>query len=239
MSAGDHHNSAIDAIQALMLAKFRTEPFHNLRMLYDVPHLGLEHGGTCSDKTLSFLAAAKQAGFDASLHSAFIGGQEIHRLTRIRIDDRTYFADMGSGWPSLHLYPTDEATHYRCYGMRFRTELRGSRVLVYHERKGRESLQVEIEVFARPEAAIRKDIARRFMTGVEHPFSNALRFSQVVGDEFLFLRGDTLEFHHESGYREIPGLRRQDAAATIRKYFGRDVSAIVNSATGPDLCGGP
>lgn len=87
-----------------MLEKFTTEPFHNLRLLVGPEKGACLSGGTCSEKTLSFVKSARNSGFDAHLHSAFIGEREIHRLARIVIDGHDFFADIGNGWPAIKLY---------------------------------------------------------------------------------------------------------------------------------------
>ncbi|KMV28378.1 hypothetical protein AB733_24090 [Photobacterium swingsii] len=84
----------VQLAQKILLDKFKQEPFHNLYLLNNVQPSTTAYGGTCSDKTLSYLEAAKVAGFDAHLHSARIGGQDIHRLVRLEIGNQRYFADI-------------------------------------------------------------------------------------------------------------------------------------------------
>jgi len=207
------------AVESLMLEKFRTEPFHNLRLIYGDHAQSSVPGGTCSDKTLSFLASAEREGFDVSLHSGFIGGREIHRLARVVIDGLDYFADIGNGWPALKLYPGHREVSYRFFGMGFRTVLSGPTLAVFHEKNGKESLQLEIDMRGRPERDIRADIEGRFSTGVLYPFSNSLRFSLVVGSQFLFFRGDRLEIYSESGFEAVEGIQDADVPAVLRRYF--------------------
>ena len=212
----------VRAVELLMLEHFRTEPFHNLHLLYGQIEPA-PPGGTCSDKTLSFLAAGKRAGFDVALHSGFIGGREIHRLARVRVGRGVFFADVGNGWPALKLYPADRPSSYRCYGMGFRTEVAPGRVTVFHQKRGREALQLEIEVDARPEAEIRAHIEGRFSSGVVYPFSDSLRFSQVVGSRFMFLRGDRLEIYSDSGFEAVEGIDDARVREVLHDYFGYDV----------------
>jgi len=216
MSGAARGPASVKAVEALMLEKFRTEPFHNLHLLYAEHQLP---GGTCSDKTLSFLSAARQVGFDAALHSGFIGGKEIHRLARVRIDGRDFFADVGGGWPALMLYPADRPISYSCFGMNFRTEISASRLTVFHTRQGKETSQLEIEVHGRPESEIRADIARRFTSGVVYPFSSSVRFSMVVGDRFLFLRGDQLQIYRDDGVEIIHSIEPAEVPRVIRSYL--------------------
>jgi arylamine N-acetyltransferase len=211
---------AIREVEALMLHQFRTEPFHNLHML---PQLALPLpmlGGTCSDKALSFQAAVTKLGVPAFLHSAFIGGQEIHRLVRVEIDGRAYFADVGNGWPSIHLYPSDREISYRCFGMRFRTSLHNERLSVFNHRGGVERHQQDIPLVGRSEREILDDIEHRFVRGITYPFSDGIRFSQVVDDAFLFLRDDRLEIHREgSPPTVIDGLPPDRLEQTLREHF--------------------
>lgn len=229
MNSGDPAAAAVSAVEAIMLEKFRSEPFHNLHLLHGEQSQTVVPGGTCSDKTLSFLRAAEQAGFEVGLHSAYIGGQEIHRLARVHIRDGVFFADVGNGWPSLRLYPADREIAFRCFGMGFRTKIEDERLTVFHERQGRESLQIEVDARVRPERDIRADIERRFSSGVVYPFSNSVRFSLVVGSRFLFLRGDRLQIYENDSFREVGGIERADVPAVLLQYFGFDVGPLLAS----------
>lgn len=218
-------SNSLFGVETLMLHSFRTEPFHNLSLMFD-PALGATvPGGTCSDKTESFVKAAKQAGYMAKLHSAFIGGEEIHRLARVHVGDRAYFADVGNGWPSVRLYPADRPIEYRCFGMTFRTEVTTHTVSVYHDNKGRESMQMEIPVRGRSEAEIRKAIKMRFRSGFTYPFTNSLRFSAIVGKQFLFLRGEQFEIYSDEGLAESRSVASVEVPTIIHDYFGYDLSS--------------
>lgn len=219
-------------VEALMLDHFRKEPFHNLRLIYGPQVAAALPGGTCSDKTLSFVAAAKRSGFDVWLHSGLIGGREIHRLARVRIDARTYFADVGNGWPALKLYPIDEEVMVRCFGMGFRTEISAGRVRVFHAKLAREGLPMEIETRCRPEAEIRAEIERRFTSGIVYPFSSSIRFSMVIGDRFLFLRGPRLEIYSEAGFECMDGIEAHQVPQVIRDYFGFDLQPHIDGNAG-------
>ena len=227
MSGADQTFAAVSAVEALILEQFRTEPFHNLHLIHGQWLQALWPGGTCSDKTLSFVAAGKREGFDVFLHSGYIGGREIHRLARVQIAGRRFFADVGNGWPALKLYPADRETVYHCFGMRFRTEITGRRVNVFLEKKGKESLQLEIDVRGRPESEIRADIEKRFRSGFVYPFSHSLRFSQVVGSRFLFLRGDQLEIYSNSGFECLEGIDDARLPTVLSQYFGYDVQPFL------------
>ena len=49
----------LDGVLDLMEQKFREEPFHTLQMLYGESIGRQVPGGTCSDKTLSFIRGAR------------------------------------------------------------------------------------------------------------------------------------------------------------------------------------
>ena len=222
---------SVTAVEALMLRHFREEPFHNLFMIYERQEKAVP-GGTCSDKTLSFVEDCRQAGFEVALHSGFIKGEEIHRLARLRIDGRDFFADVGNGWPSLHLYPADREVSYHCFGIGFRTEIRDGRVSVFYEKGGDEALQLEIDVRGRPESEIMEDIKNRFNSGIVYPFSDRIRFSRVVGDRFLFLRSDRLEIYSDNGFEVVEGIEEARVPAILKQYFGCEVGSLVRGVPG-------
>ncbi len=212
----------VSDVEALMLEHFRQVPFHNLPLLYGEDLRQLLPGGTCSDMTLRFLRVARRAGIDARLHSGFIRGKEIHRLARIKLDGRSYFADVGNGWPALRLYPADGEVEHHAFGMRFRTQIQDSRVHVFHQRRGQEYLQLEIAVEPRPEEEIYADITRRFSSGVDYPFSRSLRFSRIVGQRFMFLRGDQLEIYSPHGVEVLEGIDAHQVPSVLRDQFQVD-----------------
>jgi len=221
VSDTDRLTASIREVEELVLEKFQTEPFQNLNLIYGPSRRPLP-GGTCSDKTVSFIEAGRQAGFDVSLHTGFIKGKEIHRLARVCIDDQVFFADVGNGWPALNLYPAHKETMYRCFGMRFRTDITGSRIAVFHERQGREFLQLEIDVCGRPKSEICAAIERRFNSGIIYPFSDSVRFSQIIGSRFLFLRGDRLEIYSDDGFECLEGINDAHIPSVLQQYFHFD-----------------
>lgn len=216
----------IELAQQILLNKFEQEPFHNLYLLNNICPITTAYGGTCSDKTLSYLAATKKAGLSAHLHSARIDGQDIHRLVRLEIENKRYFADIGNGWPSIKLYPAVTPVVYECYGMRFRTKIENEVVTVYHSKCGKEKKQMEIDIPEKSESAIRKNIAKRFSSNITYPFSNKLRFSMIVGDNFLFIRGSQLEVYYSNGYEEVSNIDISNIRKVVMAYFGYDIQPI-------------
>ncbi|MFK4753826.1 arylamine N-acetyltransferase [Oceanobacter antarcticus] len=231
MSAPRRATSSLEAAEALLLHHFRTQPFHNLNLLYNNGKpLGLP-GGTCSDKALSYLTDARKLGFDAHLHTAFMGGQEIHRLARLHIDGETYFADVGNGWPAIKLIPASRNIEYSCFGMRYRTEVDGDWVKVFHKRQGKESLQMEIKLQPSREEDILEDIKARYSSGIKYPFSNSVRFSAIVDNSFLFLRGESLQLYGAEHFQVVDGLSAESIPEVLKNHFGHSYPAPVPSAT--------
>ena len=215
--------------QKILLDKFRQEPFHNLYLLNNIKSVVTKYGGTCSDKTLSYLSAVRAAGLDAYLHSARIGGQEIHRLVRLEIDNERYFADIGNGWPSLQLFPASKPVNYECYGMRYRTEIKDQVMKVFHTKHGLEKQQMELDLEEKFESVILQDISQRFNRNIVYPFQKYLRFSMVVDDKFLFIRDRCLEvYKSEQNYSEI--LVDENLEMFIQQHFKYDIRVIMEAA---------
>ena len=212
--------------QQILLDKFIQEPFHNLYLLNNVHPATMAYGGTCSDKALSYLAATKAVGLDSYLHSARIGGQDIHRLVRLEISNQRYFADIGNGWPSIQLIPAETPILYECYGMRFRTTIENGVITVYHRKRNVEKKQMEIDIAAKSETEIYHSIENRFSADIIYPFSSQLRFSMVVGKRFLFIRDTQLEMYSNSGYEEMLNISMSNLQDVIEEYFGYDIKPL-------------
>ena len=214
---------ALDSVISLMKLKFRSEPFHTLSWLYG-DSIGCQvPGGTCSDKTLSFIHEAQKRGFDAKLHTAFIDGKEIHRLARLNIDGQVFFADVGNGWPALYPYPADEPITHTCFGMTFRTEISDKMLSVYRYSEDKEYLQMEIMLESRDEERIRTEIKERFSSNITYPFANRMRFSAIVDDEFRFLRDNTLFIYREKSNVKRISIAEDQWQNTLLEYFKWDV----------------
>lgn len=216
----------INFLEELLLQHFKNEPFHNFFLLYNRNPLEGGFGGTCSDKSLSFLETARSFGFDAYLHTAYIGGKEIHRLIRVLVEGRTFFADVGNGWPSIKLFPADESIEFECFGMKYRTEIAYNRVLIFLTRNGKEILQLEIDPKPRNESDILTSISNRFSSGIKYPFHSEVRFSLVVNDVFLFIRGDKLEIYSDYGFSFETGVNKANLSNVISENFNYDTSKL-------------
>jgi len=215
--------NTFDGILELMEQQFREEPFHTLQVLYGDSIRPEVPGGTCSDKALSFINEARKRGFDATIHTAFIDEKEIHRLVRLVIDGRVFFADVGNGWPSIHPYPGDEPITYSRFGITFRTELSDEFLSVYYRIEGSEKLQMRICLSPRPEEDIMAEIKARWSSDISYPFSNRMRFSAVVGEEFRFLRDGTLFIYGENAGVKRIDVDEEQWQKTLSDYFKWDV----------------
>ena len=213
-------------IEKILYESFEKEPFHNFYQRYNIEPRTFEFGGTCSDKSLSFLNKLKSYGYDAHLYSSWIDGRETHRVVRINLDGVPYLADVGNGWPSIHLYSMLECISFTAFGMQFNSEILDDRIRVYHTNKGKVHLLFEAFFKCKPEEEILRDIANRFSSGIQYPFSGKIRFSQIVGKNFLFLKDDSLRIYNDSNCSEISGLSTKSLSDTIRKYFNFDLDAF-------------
>lgn len=204
----------------LMDISFRSEPFHTLNLVLDSSSNHQVPGGTCSDKSLSFQRLAKEHGFDAYLHNAFIGGEDCHRLVRVELEGLVYFADVGNGWPAVIPYPAHKSIQYTVFGMSFRSEVTSEYISVFHNTGNGDKLMVKIPINAKTEQEILNDIAHRFSVGMEYPFSGKLRFSAISGDEFIFLKDSSLRIYSSMGVHTRESLLEGEWPGIIESIFG-------------------
>ena len=231
MKSADSNFTQVKYVESLMLEKFKTEPFHNLYFFYKQIPKTLKFGGTCSDKTLSFFCKLSEIGIEAHLHSAFIKNKEIHRMVSVIIDGKTYYADVGNGWPSIKLFPEDYEIEYTCYGLIYSTVINEKSLDIYLTRNGQKYLSVVIPFRSRSHEDIMDDIKNRFDEKNVYPFSRGIRFSQIIHENFLFLRGDTLYIYTDnSDVTEISGLDQNNLPAIIKQYFNFDVGKMLKSS---------
>lgn len=193
-----HKRSELHKIEDLLLREFETVPFHNLFMLNNKNNVGSELGGTCSDKVLHFKKVLSENNIDSKLHSAYINELECHRMLSVEIEEKRYFIDVGSGWPSIKLFPSFEEIEYSVYGMTFKTKFSNENLLLFHKTNEEFKLMVTIPLKSKPENKILADIADRFNDKMTYPFQNSLRFSKVIGDSFYFLKGNNLRIYTDN-----------------------------------------
>lgn len=215
-----HKTSQLKKIEQLLQKEFETIPFHTLFLLNNKSELASEQGGTCSDKVLHFKKVLAENGIISKLHSAFINGIECHRMLTVDINDRKYFIDAGSGWPTVKLFPADRTMEYSVYGITFKTEFLNDKMLLFHKTAGSDfKLQEEIPLLLnRTQQQIACDIENRFTSGVPYPFQNRLRFSQVKNGKFYFIKDNKLKIYNDSGFEEKI-LSDNEVEDLIKNFF--------------------
>ncbi|WP_299591310.1 arylamine N-acetyltransferase [uncultured Microbulbifer sp.] len=217
---------SISEIEQMILDEFQATPFHNLFYLeWCIPSRALG-GGTCSDKVLALRTRLQCANVSARLHNSWINDQLCHRVLALELDDGVYYADVGNGWPSFRLFPADREVRYKAFGIVFQTRLRNQFLDVYQIKEGRESLSQSIPKQKQRESAVISAINQRFNGEISYPFRAALRYAQVVDDDFLFLKGDELRIYSDRAItRRIQISNRTSQLSALQTYFGLDLEA--------------
>lgn len=194
--------NTVATITQLLQKEVETVPFHNLFMLHNLPVTGSLLGGTCSDKALHFQKVLAQQGIATRIHSSTINEKRCHRMLTTTVDGQRYFIDVGSGWPSVQLFPADTPVCYEVYGMSFKSEMLGDGMQIHHRAHKTYQLQCTIPLAEQYEAAILAEIDARFADKSIYPFAKSLRFSKVVGGLFHFLKGNRLRTFGQEGMEE-------------------------------------
>lgn len=209
----------LEIAETILLEKFRTEPFHNFHRLKETKKISSCEGGTCSDKTKSYINTLNEKGAKADLHTALIDNKYNHQITRIEFEGHSYFADVGNGWPSIYLYPDYEEVDYHCYGMRFRSQIHNDTIKIFHTRNNIEKLQMEFNRIPQSQELVKKNINKRFANNIKYPFDKGLRFSMIVGDRFLFIRNNELQIYSENNLKIIDGISMSNLECIVKQYF--------------------
>lgn len=221
------YSSVVDRVHQLMLDEFRSVPFHNLFYL-GLCHAGVANsptGGTCSDKVLAFRDRLSAQGIQARLHSAFINGQNCHRVLVLDLEGERYFADVGNGWPSVRLFPAERDSFYSAYGIEFLSYRNGDWLDIYHRKEGRSSLSLRIPLTLMDEEQVEHAIQNRFDGSTGYPFDDGIRFAQVLGDAFVFLKRDQLRIFRSGRDEETLVLHEwRDQIAALETRFGITLS---------------
>ena len=209
----------INKIESLLLEEFKTVPFHNVFMLNNIENKDLSLGGTCSDKVLHFREVLKNNGIETKLHSSFINNIECHRMLSVLIDGEKYYIDIGSGWPSLKLFPEIMPIEYSVYGMSFKTEIFDNKLIVYHKTEDDYKKMIDVPVFTKSESDILCDIENRYKDTSIYPFQNSLRFSIIKDDSFYFIKGNLLRIYNETKRIEKI-LNSSEINSLLKNEFG-------------------
>lgn len=217
-----------ELVEKMILESFKKEPFHNLYFKYNIIPQTHELGGTCSDKVMSFYRQLCDIGISATLHSSFINEKETHRLVKVQIDEVVYFADVGNGWPSIKMFPLSENYEYNCYGITFKSIITDETMDIFQKKGGVEFLSVSIPLQSKTEDKILNDIKNRFCQSIEYPFRDKIRFTQIIGDYFYFLKDETLTvYENNKDSFSITGLSENSLVQTLESYFNFDLNKFI------------
>lgn len=200
-----HKSKLIEKIEQLLWQEFAQVPFHNIFMLNNLEEPNKALGGTCSDKALHFQKILCENGIKAKLHSTFIKELECHYMLYVEIKGKKYFIDPGSGWLNPKVIPAFMPVEYSCLNIAYRTKLCSQDLLLFHKINNQDEdfkLMIRIPLKFKPQAQIVADIANRFSSEIDYPFKNSLRFTQLKGNSFYFLRGDLLRIYSENSVKE-------------------------------------
>lgn len=219
-------NSILEKIEGMLYDEFCRTSFHNLLFQGYQPSYVSDLGGTCTDKVLAFKARLDREGISSRLHCGYIQRDFPHRLLYLKVDGNEYFADVGNGWPSIRLFPANREISYSAYGIRFSTVKQGDFLEIYQFKQGKRTHSLTIPLALREELLEMEEIEHRFDKNTNYPFAQGgLRFAQVVGNRFIFLKNNRIRFFHING--DISEKLLNDDVAVyqaIEKYFSTDLS---------------
>jgi len=181
----------LEVLEGLILKYFKEVPFHNLFMLYNIPVESSKLGGTCSDRTLHFKSILEKSDFEPKLHSAYIKGKETHRLLKVKVDNRNFFVDIGTGWATIKPFPLDKEIKYECYGIEFKSIISQNIMSIWIKKDNKPYEEMcSIPLRSKSEKEILNDIQDRYKDISIYPFEKSLRYSFIADDNFYFIRGN-------------------------------------------------
>ncbi|MBA4155694.1 arylamine N-acetyltransferase, partial [Flavobacterium sp.] len=118
------------------------------------------------------------------------------------IEGKKYFIDVGSGWPSVILFPEFQEIEYSVFGMSFKTRIQKDDILLYHRTTKDYNLMITIPLKEKSQDEIKNEINKRFEDKSIYPFQNSLRFSKIIDDNFYFLKGNRLGVYNKNSITE-------------------------------------
>lgn len=218
-------NKLIKTIEELLLEEYKTVPFHNIFMLNGIEKTGTSFGGTCSDKVLHFQKVLQKNSITSTLQSAYINGNDCHRLLAVMIQDQKFYIDVGSGFPSCKIFPAFKSIEYSVYGMSFRTEIRQNSLVIYHKTKAVHNEMSIIPFQQKTQNEILKDIKKRYFDTSVYPFRNSLRFSILIEDTFHFIKKKQLKLFN-SHKNSSCLISKKAAYSLINNVFNFDMQGL-------------
>ena len=221
--------ASMEDVERLILQRFKEEPFHSLNFLTWAKFHQKVTGGSCSDKVQSMFYQLENIGCNVFLHEAYIHNIKCHRVLRIMIKGRMYFADIGNAWPIIKLIPSYEPIEFEVCGIKYTTSITDNRVNVFHKLPNeiKPSHVVSIGLIEQAQQPIKANIANRLSQREKIPFNNKIRFAQMIDNDFLFMKDDTLRIYSSQTSHRKYGIENiklknnnvHDLAKNINTYF--------------------
>ncbi|QZT37842.1 arylamine N-acetyltransferase [Halosquirtibacter xylanolyticus] len=219
-----------EQVEQLILNEFMAVPFHSLYFYLRRRPVSLAYGGTCSDKVLHLYSKLLELGVKVQLQTSYMNDVESHRLLLIKIGGIDYIADIGNGWPSIKMFPTNEDYTYCAFGVGFHSRIFDDHVKIYREIDGFKKLVVDVPTVVKDEALIMRDIECRFNKDNNGPFLDTVRFGQVVGDRYLYLKDKTLFVYAEEQGLEVISMDGLSLFEIIDQYFYFDTKGFMEKS---------
>ena len=229
---------SIQDVENVMLTAFKQEPFHSFNFLSWLKVKDPIVGGSCSDKVMSIFNQLEKIGCDVYLHEAYINNNKCHRVLRVLLNGRTYFADVGNAWPIIKLIPADAAIRFLACGIQYHTVITETKVDIFHllPNENQASLVVSIGLAAQGQQSIIHNIRSRLERRRLLPFNNKIRFAQIIGNDFLFMKDDSLRIYfgettdRKCRMKEISmqNANSNELISNINRYFNVQQISIEN-----------
>jgi arylamine N-acetyltransferase len=201
----------------VLLRCFKEVPFHNIFYLLNENGHSKKLGGTCTDKVLHYISCLEEAGISAKVCSGVLQDKHSHRLAMLEINGHCFYADVGSGWPSLQLIPSNKDSTFEAYNITFLSYSQKHCIRVERHDAGRQGWTLLI-----PKKEIdKKQVAHEIQTRYDKdlPFRKGVRFSQIIGEQFLFLKDNELRIYDAYKGFESRKLEPLEVVSCIKDVF--------------------
>jgi len=179
---------------------FETVPFHNFRLILN-KEMELCYGGTCSDRTIYLKQKLDLLGIKSKLHSAQINGKDMHRLLKITIEGAPFLLDVGLGWPLIFPISLNNEEVFNIFGLTFKTTIKNEKLTLLKKNQNGFTISYETTIQDLDENIIENQINNRFINTEQYPFSNSIRFSKLVNNEFYFLKGNQFGYSKNGKFK--------------------------------------
>jgi N-hydroxyarylamine O-acetyltransferase len=225
----------LETLRALQRAHVTSVPFENLdiqmggRIRLDLAHLQdkivtRRRGGYCFEQNSLFMQVLRQIGFDvepfeAQVRVARVDGPRTHMLLHVRLDGRSYVADVGFG-NSAPLEPLLlSARPQRQFGQTYRIARDGRSRVLQLWRKG---AWMDLYAFVPyPRLPADFEVASHYTSTHENSgFVLGLAVQLLAPDERHVLRNLTYQVWRGEGVAEEREVAREDLVLLLRDRFG-------------------